>query len=383
MRSCAACARRRRPARPQLPRRLRRELRPRHRLERLPGRARSASSRRAATWRSSSASSPARRSSASRGSPRSATRPTSTWPSWSASFAEHAPTEVIAVYAEDFRDGRAFVDAAAAAAKPVVLLTVGASEASARAALLAHRRARLELRGRRGRGRAPPASTWCARPHEMVDLMQALVRARPLRGPRIAVLGDGGGHGAIACDIAVGGRPRGAAALRRALGRPGRPAAEHRRDPATRSTWPAAASRTSCPTPRSTRALLESDEVDGVLMTGLLRRLQPVLGGVRRHRGRASPAASSRPCTTPAGRWSRTRCTTTRRRRPRAARGRRARLPEHRGGRRRPGRAARAARAAGRAAPAGSPERPGRARATSAAARCSPQRVCRSSPRCG
>ena len=40
----------------------------------------------------------------------------------------------IAVYAEDFRDGRAFVDAAAAAGKPVVLLTVGASEASARAA---------------------------------------------------------------------------------------------------------------------------------------------------------------------------------------------------------------------------------------------------------
>ncbi len=41
------------------------------------------------------------------------------------SFAEHHETEVIAVYAEDFSDGRAFVDAAAAAGKPVVLLTVG------------------------------------------------------------------------------------------------------------------------------------------------------------------------------------------------------------------------------------------------------------------
>ena len=44
-----------------------------------------------------------------------------------ASCAEHHPTRVIAVYAEDFRDGRAFVDAAAGAGKPVVLLTVAAA----------------------------------------------------------------------------------------------------------------------------------------------------------------------------------------------------------------------------------------------------------------
>jgi acyl-CoA synthetase (NDP forming) len=35
----------------------------------------------------------------------------------------------------------------------------------------------------------------------MIDLAQALLRARPLAGPRIAVVGDGGGHGAIACDV--------------------------------------------------------------------------------------------------------------------------------------------------------------------------------------
>jgi len=51
-----------------------------------------------------------------------------------AAFAAHSPTELIAVYAEDFRDGRAFVDAAAACGKPVILLTVGRSEASVRAA---------------------------------------------------------------------------------------------------------------------------------------------------------------------------------------------------------------------------------------------------------
>ena len=46
--------------------------------------------------------------SASPASPRSATRPTSRPPSWSRAFAEHEPTRVIALYVEDFRDGRAF-----------------------------------------------------------------------------------------------------------------------------------------------------------------------------------------------------------------------------------------------------------------------------------
>ncbi|WP_167746551.1 hypothetical protein [Streptomyces melanosporofaciens] len=47
----------------------------------------------------------------------------------------HPETKLIAVYSEDFGDGRDFVAAAAEATtmgKPVVLLTVGASEASVR-----------------------------------------------------------------------------------------------------------------------------------------------------------------------------------------------------------------------------------------------------------
>ena len=50
---------------------------------------------------------------------------------------EHPGTDLIAVYCEDFGDGRAFVAAATAAAeagKPVLLLTVGGSEASIRGA---------------------------------------------------------------------------------------------------------------------------------------------------------------------------------------------------------------------------------------------------------
>src|SRR5437762_826830 len=50
------------------------------------------------------------------------------------SYAAHEASRLIAIYAEDFRDGRAFVEAAASAGKPVILITVGRSEASARAA---------------------------------------------------------------------------------------------------------------------------------------------------------------------------------------------------------------------------------------------------------
>ena len=53
------------------------------------------------------------------------------------SFAASDSVEAVAVYCEDFRDGRRFLEAAsacAAAGKPVVLLAVGTSQAAARAA---------------------------------------------------------------------------------------------------------------------------------------------------------------------------------------------------------------------------------------------------------
>ncbi|HSD03682.1 MAG TPA: acetate--CoA ligase family protein, partial [Gaiellales bacterium] len=119
-----------------------------------------------------------------------------------ASFAAHDGTHLIAVYAEDFRDGRAFVDAAAAAAKPVVLLTVGRSAASIRAAA-SHTGALVsDVAVVEAACRAAGAHL-VSTPGEMVDLAQALLRARPLAGPRVAVIGDGGGHGAIACDVAA------------------------------------------------------------------------------------------------------------------------------------------------------------------------------------
>jgi acyl-CoA synthetase (NDP forming) len=181
-------------------------------------------------------------------------------------LAEHAQTEVIAVYAEDFRDGRAFVDATAAAGKPVVILTVGASEASARAAR-SHTGA-LVSDGAVVAAAARAAGAHVVKtPHAMIDLIQALVRARPLRGDRIAVVGDGGGHGAVACDVATAAGlelPRLSDGLAADL-------AAHLPDTAaTRNPVDLAGGgeQDFYSYAKVSRTLLESGEIDGVLLTG-------------------------------------------------------------------------------------------------------------------
>ncbi|PWK64238.1 acyl-CoA synthetase (NDP forming) [Streptomyces sp. CG 926] len=113
--------------------------------------------------------------------------------------ARHEATSAIAVYAEDFGDGRAFAAAAAAAGKPVVLLTAGRGTASARSAqshtgalttsadvvAAACRDARVEL---------------VRTPREMTVVLAGLGAGVRTRGRRTAVFTDGGGHGAIAAD---------------------------------------------------------------------------------------------------------------------------------------------------------------------------------------
>ena len=82
-----------------------------------------------------------------------------------ASFSQHEATELIAVYAEDFRDGRAFVDACAAAGKPVLVLTVGPERGERAGGGVAHRRAgQQHARGRGGLPRRPARSWWRRRP---------------------------------------------------------------------------------------------------------------------------------------------------------------------------------------------------------------------------
>lgn len=114
---------------------------------------------------------------------------------------EHAGTELIAVYAEDFRDGRAFASAAAAAGKPVILLGVERTDATARAVhshtgALASDGAAIDA-ACRAAGIVRVRS-----PQELVDVAQVLLGAPAARGRRVAVLADGGGHGTVAAGLA-------------------------------------------------------------------------------------------------------------------------------------------------------------------------------------
>jgi acyl-CoA synthetase (NDP forming) len=118
-------------------------------------------------------------------------------------FRRHADTHLIALYVEDFRDGRAFARSAGAAVahgKPVVLLTAGRSEAGVRAAL-SHTGALVsDSRAVKAAGRAAGIVV-VSTPNELVEVAQALITGRLARGPRVAVMGDGGGHNAVAADV--------------------------------------------------------------------------------------------------------------------------------------------------------------------------------------
>jgi acetate---CoA ligase (ADP-forming) len=122
-----------------------------------------------------------------------------------AEFAAHDDTELIALYIEDFRDGRAFTRAAAEAVqrgKPVVALAIEHSEAGSRSV-------RSHTGALASDGAAIDAAFRAAgvervrTPRELLDAAQALLRCPIPRGRRIAVLADGGGHGSIAAAVAA------------------------------------------------------------------------------------------------------------------------------------------------------------------------------------
>ncbi|MFB7252682.1 acetate--CoA ligase family protein [Streptomyces nojiriensis] len=115
--------------------------------------------------------------------------------------ARQEATSAIAVYAEDFGDGRAFAAAAAAAGKPVVLLTAGRGSASARSAQ-SHTGA-LTTSADVVAGACRDAGVALVRtPREMTVVLAALAAGVRTRGRRTAVFTDGGGHGAVAADAA-------------------------------------------------------------------------------------------------------------------------------------------------------------------------------------
>ncbi len=181
----------------------------------------------------------------------------------------HDPTTAVAVYAEDVVDGRGFVAAAReldAAGKPVVLLAPGRTDAATRGA--ASHTGSLTTGWR-------VVDAACAAggvhrvesPTQLVDVLVALSGPRRASGRQVAVLTDGGGHGAIAADAL------GAAGLRAGLLSPGLG------ERLTAALW--AQSTVSNPVDlagvgeqdpmsfgRALGVLLESDEVDAVLLTG-------------------------------------------------------------------------------------------------------------------
>ncbi|MEW2080397.1 acetate--CoA ligase family protein [Streptomyces sp. NPDC005283] len=113
--------------------------------------------------------------------------------------ARHEPTRAIAVYAEDFGDGRAFARAAAAAGKPVVLLTAGRGSASARSAQ-SHTGALTTSSDVVAAACRDAGVELVSTPREMTVVLAALNSGPRTSGRRTAVFTDGGGHGAIAAD---------------------------------------------------------------------------------------------------------------------------------------------------------------------------------------
>ncbi|HEX3979064.1 MAG TPA: acetate--CoA ligase family protein [Solirubrobacteraceae bacterium] len=120
-------------------------------------------------------------------------------------FATHDPTEVIAVYIEDFRDGRAFARAAARAVQagtPVLALAIDGSGAGSRA-VQSHTGALASDSAAIDAAFAAAGVQRVRTPRELVDAAQALLRSPASRGRRVAVLGDGGGHVSIAAAVAM------------------------------------------------------------------------------------------------------------------------------------------------------------------------------------
>jgi acyl-CoA synthetase (NDP forming) len=186
-------------------------------------------------------------------------------------LAAHDATELIALYVEDFRDGRAFARAAVeavAAGKPVLLLAIESGPVTGRA-VQSHTGALASG------GAAIDAACRAAgidrvsTPHELIDTAQALLRARRSGGRRVAVLSDGGGHGAIAAAASLRAGlevPRlgeeTSAQLRALLG--ARAAVANPVDLA------GAAERDVHSFDQAASALLSSGEIDAVLLTGYL-----------------------------------------------------------------------------------------------------------------
>jgi acyl-CoA synthetase (NDP forming) len=181
----------------------------------------------------------------------------------------HEGTHAVAVYVEDFVDGRAFLDAARAlreVGKPLVLLAPGRTEAAVRSAV-SHTGSLTSSSMVIDAACAAVGARRVDHPTQMADLLLALRAPRRMRGRRVAILTDGGGHGAVAADslAAVGLRTpvltgETTAELESALG--------PRAAVANPVDLAGAGEQDARSYSRGVRLLIGSDQVDGVLLTG-------------------------------------------------------------------------------------------------------------------
>jgi len=184
------------------------------------------------------------------------------------SLVDHEPTRLVALYAEDLRDGRRLAAAAAActrAGKPVIMLAPGRTEASSRAAR-SHTGALTSDASVVDAVCAAVGAVRVDTPDELVELAVGMLAGRRPRGAALAITSDGGGHSAIAADVATAAGltvPRFTEALRARLADllPVNAALDNPVDFAIASVDPSAHATVG-------RCVLESGEVDALLVTG-------------------------------------------------------------------------------------------------------------------
>ena len=115
--------------------------------------------------------------------------------------ADHDRTDAVAIYCEQFTDGRRFVAAARELGKPVVLLSAGSSAAAARVAA-SHTGSMVTA--------AAVVDAACAEAGvfrvrslgELADLLALLAGPARPACRWLAILADGGGHAAVAAELA-------------------------------------------------------------------------------------------------------------------------------------------------------------------------------------
>ena len=115
---------------------------------------------------------------------------------------DHAETRAVVLYLESFRDGRGLVETMGRlreAGKPVVVLTVGASEAS-RAAARSHTGALTAATDVVSAACRAAGAVLVETPAQAIDLAHLLVGGPLPTGRRVAVVSDSGGQGAIGAD---------------------------------------------------------------------------------------------------------------------------------------------------------------------------------------